>query len=235
MPREPTTHAGLTAFLLTPSPPPSPSPPPRYLRDPGSLHPAPSSAWERCLAPPPQAAPVRAARARDPAASLRDWRQRLPEELPAACQDWQASPYLDPDLYQFWERLLGSGACRPHHPPHRALKFLARCQPERLRFRFDPDDINGPPAPHREEQHGSRCTHRLRLASPPGMHAGLAGWHVGMAGRLPGWPGRAATPWDVHRAIVSGSRPPLSPRERWAHRLTSHAPRACMGHDPCMF
>lgn len=50
----------------------------------------------------------------------------------------------DPDLYCFDERSIG-GPIRPHHPPHRSLKFMARCQPERLRFRLDPAHL-APPA-----------------------------------------------------------------------------------------
>ena len=43
----------------------------------------------------------------------------------------------DPDLYCFDEQI--GGAVRPHHPPHRALKFMARCCPEALRFRLQPE------------------------------------------------------------------------------------------------
>eukprot|EP00887_Chlorella_sp_A99_P000716 scaffold5.g716.t1 len=115
-----------------------------YLQDPGALLPPPACEWERAAPPPALAAPARAARARDPMAFAREWRARLADELPAPCQERQASPYVDPGLYQFWERLQGAGACRPHHLPHRALKFLARCQPERLLFRFDPEHLAPP-------------------------------------------------------------------------------------------
>lgn len=46
----------------------------------------------------------------------------------------------DPDLYCFDERAVG-GAVRPHHPPHRSLKWMCRCRAERLRFRLDPEHL----------------------------------------------------------------------------------------------
>lgn len=111
------------------------------LQDPAGLQPPPGCDWERCALPEELSAPTRAARARDPQGWLRGAAPRLAEALPAGCQEWQSSPYLDPDLYRCWERLAGAGSARPHCLPRRALKWLARCQPERLRFRLDPEHL----------------------------------------------------------------------------------------------
>ncbi|KAL4425493.1 hypothetical protein ABPG75_009509 [Micractinium tetrahymenae] len=103
-----------------------------------------ASDWERCIVPPGGSRMAREQQRRDPAQAAKELRLRLADELPVPSQLPQASPYLDPDLYCFDERSIG-GPIRPHHPPHRSLKFMCRCQPERLRFRLDPAHL-APPA-----------------------------------------------------------------------------------------
>ncbi|KAL4421088.1 hypothetical protein ABPG77_009615 [Micractinium sp. CCAP 211/92] len=100
--------------------------------------------WERCIVPPAASRQAREQQQRDLAHAAKELRLRLADELPVPSQLRQASPYLDPDLYCFDERSIG-GPIRPHHPPHRSLKFMCRCQPERLRFRLDPAHL-APPA-----------------------------------------------------------------------------------------
>lgn len=101
--------------------------------------------WERCIVPPAASRLAREQQQRDPAHAAKELRLRLADELPVPSQLRQASPYLDPDLYCFDERSIG-GPIRPHHPPHRSLKFMCRCQPERLRFRLDPSHLAPPTA-----------------------------------------------------------------------------------------
>jgi hypothetical protein len=70
----------------------------------------------------------------------------------------------DPDLYCYDERAIG-GAIRPHHPPHRSIKFMCRCQPERLRFRLDPEHLQA--APPVEQATGRLCAWPWTAGLPP--------------------------------------------------------------------
>ncbi|GAB4816686.1 hypothetical protein N2152v2_003732 [Parachlorella kessleri] len=96
--------------------------------------------WERYASPAVLSRHAREQQARDPQQFMRDLRQRLGEELPVACQQQQASPYLDRNLYHYDDRFI-SPSMKGHHPPHRAVKFMCCSQPERLRFKLEPQDI----------------------------------------------------------------------------------------------
>lgn len=56
----------------------------------------------------------------------------------------QASPYLDPELFQFDERAVTRDSL-PRPLPHRASKFVTRSWPERLCFRLEADDVTAGP------------------------------------------------------------------------------------------
>lgn len=148
-----------------------------------------STDWQRCLVPLGGSRAAREAQLRDPALAIKELRHRLWDELPATSQPRQATPYLDPDLYCFDEQI--GGTVRAHHLPHRALKFMARCCPEALRFRLEPDHF----APRRGgggaggRAGATRPQHVVYLFHPvqPFLMAVMQDIETGLAERLALW------------------------------------------------
>ncbi len=95
---------------------------------------APANDWERFLTPGLWGQQLRRRSAQDPFS-------RATMNHPG-CQQQQASPYLDPEIYQFDERAVTRDLV-PRPPLHRPTKFVARAWPERLRFKFEPEDVMG--------------------------------------------------------------------------------------------
>ena len=66
--------------------------------------------------------------------------EELSRMLPWPCQMIQSSPYLDPQIYQWDERLINP-LLQSYKVPQRPLKFTLSSRPEKLRFRLDPEDF----------------------------------------------------------------------------------------------
>lgn len=95
---------------------------------------APANDWERFLIPGLWGQQLRRKSAQDPFS-------RAAMNHPG-CQQQQGSPYLDQELFQFDERAVTRDLV-PRPPLHRPAKFVARVWPERLRFKFEPEDVMG--------------------------------------------------------------------------------------------
>jgi len=94
----------------------------------------PANDWERFLIPGLWGQHLRRRAAQDPflRATLNH----------PGCQQQQGSPYLDQELFQYDERAVTRDLV-PRSPLRRPVKFVARLWPERLRFKFEPEDVMG--------------------------------------------------------------------------------------------
>ena len=92
----------------------------------------PSNDWERYVLPGVWGHYLRARGVQDPVVRA--------SAHPPGYQQQQSSPYVDPEVYQFDERAITRDLV-PRPMLHRPAKFVARVWPERLRFRFLPEDV----------------------------------------------------------------------------------------------
>ena len=95
----------------------------------------PTNDWDRFLTPGLWGQHIQRRAAQDPFV-------RAASAGPSGCQQQQASPYLDFEIYQFDERAVTRDLV-PRPPLQRPAKFVARAWPERLRFKFEPEDVMG--------------------------------------------------------------------------------------------
>lgn len=95
----------------------------------------PTNDWDRFITPGLWGQHIKRRAAQDPFV-------RAASSGPPGCQQQQASPYLDSELYQFDDRAVTRDLV-PRPPLHRPAKFVARAWPERLRFKFEPEDVMG--------------------------------------------------------------------------------------------
>ena len=101
-----------------------------------SLGGTPCNDWDRCLIPGLWGEQLRRKAAQDPFSRL------MTGGVLPGCQQQQASPYLDPEIFQFDEKSVTRDLV-PRPPLHRPVKFVARKWPERLRFKFEAEDVMG--------------------------------------------------------------------------------------------